>query len=158
ENLPSGGEDVQAEFGEFVADIAAAILPEADGDSDDELRASLRRAMAEDSDREPRLLYALLLELERYVGQCSEELRPPLAAALNDAYNQSWRIPPLDQLRLFEVLLDVNEEYVLESKASASIEPELRVRVGKLALEDDGGQEALVYAGQKQRLAKAEPH
>jgi len=158
ENLPSGGEDVQAEFGEFVADIAAAILPEADGDSDDELRASLRRAMAEDSDREPRLLYALLLELERCVGQCSEELRPPLAAALNDAYNQSWRIPPLDQLRLFEVLLDVNEEYVLESKATASIEPELRVRVGKLALDDDGGQEALVYAGQKQRLARAEPH
>jgi hypothetical protein len=157
EQLPSAGPEVQAEFSQFVADIAGVILPEAAG-NDDQRRTSLRLALAEDSDREPRLLYALLLELERCVGQCSEELRPSLAAALNDAYNRSWGIPPLDQLRLFEVLLDVNEEYVIESKATATLEPGLKVRVGKLALDDDGGQEALVYAGLKQRLAAAEAH
>jgi hypothetical protein len=158
DHVPAAGPAAQAEFGEFVADIAAAILPDAAGDHDDELRAELRLALAEDIDREPRLLYALLLELEKCVGQCSEELRPPLAAALNDAYNQSWGIPPLDQLRLFEVLLDVNEEYVIESKVTATVDPRLSVRVGKLALGDEGGQEALVYAGLKQRLASVEQH
>jgi hypothetical protein len=157
ERLPSAREDAQDEFAEFVEDIAAAILPETDSDGEYELRGSLRRALAQDSDHDPQLLYALLLELEKCVGQCSEELRPPLAAALNEAYNRSWGIPPLDQLRLFEVLLDINEEYVLESKATATLDPQLGVRVGKLALDDDD-QGALVYAGLKQRLAQEVPH
>ena len=158
DRVPAAGAAAQDELGDFIADIAAAILTETTGLTDDELRADLRMALAEDSDREPRLLYALLLELERCVCQCSEELRPPLAAALNDAYNQSWGIPPLDQLRLFDVQLDVNEGQVIESKATATLDPRLSVRLGKLELGDEGGQENLVYAGLKQRLSAVEQH
>ena len=156
---PESGPGARREFGEFAAEIAASALPDAAGGSDAELRAGLQRALAEDDDGEPRLLYSVLLELERRVSQCSEELRLALAAALNDAYSRAWKVPPLDRLRLFEVLLDVNEGAVVESKATATLEPQLTVRVGRGADDDEeGAPETHVYAGLKQRLSAAERH
>jgi hypothetical protein len=151
--------EAQGEFEEFAADIASAILPDASG-TDRELKDQLRKAVAVDSGRGTRLLYEFLLELERCLGQCSDELRPRLAAALNNAYSRSWREPPLDRLRLFEIFLDPIEGEVIESKATVTALDPLRVRVGKTNFgidddEDDG--ERLIYAGLKQRLGSAWP-
>lgn len=156
---PQSGTDAQREFGEFVAEIATSLLPDAASASDAELLTGLRRVLGEDNDEDPRLLYAVLLELERRIPQSSEALRPALAAALNGIYNQAWKVPPLDRLRLFEVVLDVNEGSVIESKATATVTPRLTVQIGKGADEDDqGSPQTHVYAGLKQRLSKAEPH
>jgi hypothetical protein len=149
------------EFPELIADVATAVLRNTGG-GDDALRARLRSEVADDSVREPRVLYNLLVELERRLGQCSEELRPQLAAALNEAYSQAWRVAPLDRLRLFEVQLDVIEGKVIESKATATTSPALRVTVGapRIGLDgdDEHAAEPLIYAGLKQKLGSPEKH
>jgi len=156
---PQPTTDARREFDEFVAEIATSLLPDAAGAGDAELLTRLQRALAEDNDEDPRFLYAVLLKLERRIPQSSEALRPALAAAMNGIYNRAWKVPPLDRLRLYEVLLDVNEGSVIESKATATVTPRLTVQVGRGADEDDeGSPQTYVYAGLKQRLGKAEPH
>jgi hypothetical protein len=155
---PQWGPEARHEFAEFVAEIATGLLPDVRGATDPQRHAALQRALTEDDNDEPRLLYAVLLELERRVPQSSEALRPALAAALNAIYSRAWRVPPLDRLRLFEVMLDVNEGSVIESKATATVSP-LAVLLGRGADDDDdGGPRTHVYAGQKGRLSKAEQH
>jgi molecular chaperone DnaK (HSP70) len=156
---PQSGTGARREFTEFVAEIAASLLPDTGSSSDAELLTALRRALTEDSDDNPQLLYAVLLDLERRVPQSSEALRSALAVALNDIYSRAWKVPPLDRLRLFKVMLDVNEEYVMESKATATLTPGLTVQLGRGADEDDAdGPQTHIYAGLKQRLSNAEPH
>ena len=88
--------------------------------------------MVDDNPRDPQVIYRVLVELERRIGQCSEELRPQLATALDGAYNRTWRVAPLARLRLFEVRLDSLGNTVIESKVTATTSPKLRVRVGAL--------------------------
>lgn len=153
------GAEARREFAEFVAEIATGLLADGRGASDAQRLAALQQALTEDDNDEPRLLYSVLLELERRIPQSSDALRPALAASLNAIYGRAWKVPPLDRLRLFEVMLDVNEGSVIESKATATIVPPLTVRLGKGADDDDdGNSRSHVYAGLKQRLTRAEPH
>ena len=145
------------EFSQHVAEIAALVLPDAPGRGDDQLVAALQRVLSEESDAAPERLYKVLLELEIRLPQTSSRLRPALAAALNGLYTRAWRVPPLDRLRLFEVLLDVNEESVLSSMVTATKDP-LTVRLGHGTDEDiEGSAPTYVYAGLKQRLGKPAP-
>jgi hypothetical protein len=155
-DLPGGA---RREFGEHVAEVAAALLPDTAGQSDDQLTVGLQRALNEESDTAPEYLYKVLLELEIRMPNTSSALRPALAAALNGLYSRAWRVPPLDRLRLFEVMLDVNEESVLESTATATVDPALTVRLGRSTDEDIAGSaQKYVYAGLKQRLGNPVPH
>jgi hypothetical protein len=156
---PAADAQTRAEFFEFVADIASALLPDASG-TDSDLRDQLRKALAIDSQRGTRLLYALLLELERSLTQCSDELRPQLAAALNGAYSRSWHEPPLDRLRLFGVQLDEAGTVIIESKATVTSLDPLRAEVGSNNFgvdDDEGDKDGLIYAGLKQRLGSTWP-
>ena len=152
--------DARREFAEIAAEVAVEILglPPGAGAHGADPVAALRQALAEDDYADPRLLYTVLPALERRVPDSSEALRPALAAALNDIYNTAWKIPPLDRLRLFEVMLDPNEGSVVESKATATAPP-LTVTIGRGTDEDnEGGPETHIYAGLKQRLGNAVDH
>jgi len=156
---PQAGPDARREFVEFAAEVAVSQLPGAARRSDQELITELQRRLSETDDEDPKLLYAVLLELERRVPVSSAALRPALAAALNEMYGHAWRIPALDRLRLFEVQLDPNELSVVESKATAKVGPPLTVEIGRgVDEDDDGGPQSYVYAGLKQRLGKTDPH
>src|SRR5260370_35228559 len=85
---PESGPGAQREFGEFAAEIATSVLPDAVGESDAELRARLQRALAEDDDGEPRLLYSVLFELELWVSTCFWDMRPTRPDTRTAAFNR----------------------------------------------------------------------
>lgn len=147
------------EFADHAAEIAASLLSDSTRLREDQLAQALRRALTDEDDQDPQFLYKVMLELELRLPQTSDALRPPLAAALNQLYTQAWRVPPLDRLRLFEVMLDPGKGSLLESTATATAGPPLNVRLGGATDDDDDENVgAYVYAGLKQRLAKAVPH
>jgi hypothetical protein len=147
------GVGVQQELENCVADVASIVL-DADGDGAS-LRRRLIQAIGSEDDLEPDLLYSTLVELERWVPRTSQELRPRLTNAVASMYERTWKVAPLDRLRLFPVELDIAEGVKLESKVSVTPSP-WRVRVGKpLGLTaQDGQADPLVYAGLKQRLGQ----
>jgi hypothetical protein len=147
----------QAEFADCIGDVASVVLENTAGSGPP--HATLRDALAREDDREPRLLYAALVELEKRARLASADLRPQLASALADMYAHAWRVPPLDRLRLFPVELDAAEGTELESKVSVTRDP-WRVRVGRpLGLLGDPGADApIVYAGLKQQLGQTRPY
>jgi hypothetical protein len=147
----------QAEFADCISDVASIVLANT-ADSGPPL-GTLRDALVGEDDREPRLLYATLVELEKRVRQASADLRPQLASALAEMYERAWRVPPLDRLRLFPVELDAGEGTELESKVSVTRDP-WRVRVGRpLGLLGDPEADApIVYAGLKQQLGQTRPY
>jgi hypothetical protein len=152
----SGG--ARREFSQHAAEIATLLLPRTAGRSPDQLIPALQQALNEESDAAPECLYKVLLELEIRLPQTSAKLRPALGAALNGLYTRAWQVPPLDRLRLFEVLLDVNEGPVIASTVTATTDP-LRVQLGRDTDEDiEGSAQTYVYAGLKQRLGDPVRH
>jgi hypothetical protein len=147
----------QAEFADCISEVASVVLENTAGSA--QPRAALRDALAREDNREPRLLYATLVQLEKGVRRASADLRPQLASALAELYDHAWRVPPLDRLRLFPVELDAAEGTELESKVSVTRDP-WRVRVGRpLGLLGDPGADApIVYAGLKQQLGQTRPY
>jgi hypothetical protein len=142
------GGPLAGEWQGIVRDIAATLLPgnDAKEQTDDELRSKLIRTLTNDDPERPRLLYPLLLELERRTNRCMAGLRTWFACAVDGAYQSAWRVPPLDVLRLFPVDLDRNEGAIIDSTATVTDRDPLRVRVGGVmaslaragVAEDDG--------------------
>lgn len=167
------------ELDDLVEEVAATTLSTASGSRDrdsavpvgDRLRGALR---SEQEDRDPALLYAVLVELEKRVGGCSDTLRRRLSTGIHRAYQQAWTTPALDMLRIFPVTLDAIEGTVVESKVKVFDPYAIEVGTHRIALgdEDDEHDEgddgfggglghsrgpSYVFAGLKQRLGDPEP-
>ncbi len=152
------GPDGKPEFEECLNHIGSIVLDS--GAVGSEAVRRLLSSLSGEDDREPRLLYSVLVALEQKVNLCSAYLRPRLTSTLAGLYADAWRVPPLDRLRLFPVVLDAAAGATeIESKVSVTRDP-WRVTVGKpVGILGAAGADALVvYAGLKQRLGQTKPY
>lgn len=149
-----------AAAGQFAAltdRIARSVLGNRAGSGEprERLLSALRNEPVADARREPELLYAVLLRLERELPARSQPLRSWLADRLHDCYDRTFAVPGLDGLQLFPVELDpVSGSHELPSRIEATQLSPLRV-----AMTVDDGQPVRpgrYHLGLKQHLGKPE--